>query len=564
MKDASVEREGCFVPSVEKSKYDKNNHSTSKTINPENMEDTGCVMRERIASKASDEFGDNVTVKEGLDEKDGRSVNSQNLPSELCKKGSSVEEEDSEGSLPRQGSMGFIVSGETVAGESEKSSPKQTGRDSHQNQENVEMDFAPVSFVLSNKSEGASISKQEHNVPKSEEVTEDEALTSVAMDNNSKILLMKDCEKEQPKLSLQETNHWEQGLDPSETSASHGAVSRNTEISVTVNDGHSIKQVPDMEQCQSASGMSSLTKVSEREVILTDGGKNPVKGVKDSIKNTSNVTVDSSCSTMNSADMNNACETLTVTTDKPADPGNCDSDTHLPSTSSVSGNTSRDPSLSSIEGSSVSSAAYIPSLSNLVQKSTFSTVVASSTVLSPEMEDLPSHPSTNNSTTPGSPSTLETGGPVSPLPPSPFHFFLPIPISPLPPSPVREVEPLSPLCSSPFDLEAPFLSESSSSSSSACQTETAQSLQEKSKSSISSSVKKIITHQNASVSRITKETKSSQPFKSGKKTIQSENTPRSFHAVAPPDAIAVKPQKNKNLEKTASTRNFQKTGYIKN
>lgn len=570
---------GCFVPSVEglgRLKYDKDNDSTKK-INHENLEDTVSLIHESLyetsVSKASDKISENVTVREGHDEKD-KSVSNQTLSmrdGELkhCKKGSSVEEEELEGSLPRQGSMGFIVSGEAVAGESEKSSPKQTGKDSYQNQEKRETDFTQVSSaVLNNLEEGSTISNQEHNVQKNGKVLEKVMLNGVEIEDNSKLPLTKDSDKEQPKLLFQDTNHSGREFIPSDKTAAQGTVSLNTETAVTKErESHSIQESSNIDNPQNVSDMSwARGQVHEHEVLMTDGGENPVNNVKDPIKSISKSSADLSCSTMNSADISNACEFPTGTFDKPDDPGNFNSEVHFPSTSSVSGDASRGPSSSSVEGSCISSVMYIPSLSKLVQKSSFPAVVASSTVLSPEMEDLPSQPHTDNSTIPGSPSTLSTGGPVSPLPPSPFHFFLSNPISPLPPSPIREVAPLSPLCSSPFDLEAPCLSESSSSS--VIQTETAHSLQENhrildSKSSISSSARKLKSRQHTAVSHVTKETKSSQSFQSGKKSIQSENTPRTFHAVAPPDAIAVKPQKNKDIAQTASAQNSQKTRYVK-
>lgn len=167
-------------------------------------------------------------------------------------------------------------------------------------------------------------------------------------------------------------------------------------------------------------------------------------------------------------------------------------------------------------------------------------MVASSTVVSPEMEDLPSHhPHTHSSPTPRSPSSLSAGGPVSPLPPSPYHFFLPNPISPLPPSPVGEVVPISPLCTSPFDLEESSINIHIASSES--QRLSHQSVS--TKTSIASSVKQtsIVHHRTAAV-QIAKETRPSQSCPSGKKIVQSDASPRTFHAVAPPDAIPVKAQ----------------------
>ena len=215
----------------------------------------------------------------------------------------------------------------------------------------------------------------------------------------------------------------------------------------------------------------------------------------------------------------------------------------LPGSSSAS---SQPPTSFPVEGSSRSSIpVYVPSLSKLVLKGRLPSGMPSSTVVSPEMENIPAHPPTDNSSTPRSPSSMSTGGPVSPLPPSPFHFFLPNPISPLPPSPVKEVVPISPLCTSPFDLEEPVpIQNESSESHKNIQISTTKTSITSSRSTLSlSSVSQTTSlHQCSSSSQNMKETRTSQLLPSGKKLVQSDASPCSFHAVAPPDAIPVKAQ----------------------
>lgn len=241
------------------------------------------------------------------------------------------------------------------------------------------------------------------------------------------------------------------------------------------------------------------------------------------------------------ADLSGDSDSL-VQTKQQKDVGNSKTANNAPNSIQATAGASRRPPTSFPPESSRSSSipVDIPSLSKFVQKSRFSAVVASSTVVSPEMEDLPSHhPHTHSFPTPRSPSSLSAGGPVSPLPPSPYHFFLPNPISPLPPSPVGEVVPISPLCTSPFDLEESSINiHTASSESQRCSNQNVGT-----KTTIVSSVKQtsIVHHRTASV-QIAKETRPSQSCSSGKKIVQTDASPRTFHAVAPPDAIPVKAQ----------------------
>ena len=270
-----------------------------------------------------------------------------------------------------------------------------------------------------------------------------------------------------------------------------------------------------------------------------------VKTVKQSLVSESHVSCVTTKSVSRSAGVKVSSE-CKIQTNEQISKGSVGMEVHVQSLPGSSSASSQPPTSFPVEGSSRSSfLVYVPSLSKLVQKGRLPSGMPSSTVVSPEMENIPAHPPTDNSSTPRSPSSMSTGGPVSPLPPSPFHFFLPNPISPLPPSPVKEVVPISPLCTSPFDLEEPVpIQNESSESHKNIQISTTKTSITSSRSTLSlSSVSQTTSlHQCSSSSQNMKETRTSQLLPSGKKLVQSDASPCSFHAVAPPDAIPVKAQ----------------------
>ncbi|XP_062575154.1 uncharacterized protein LOC134237083 isoform X2 [Saccostrea cucullata] len=406
---------------------------------------------------------------------------------------------DLESSLPRQGSMGFMVSGGDSGTESGKSTPKQKGAETSlvHTPESVNSEKSPRRN-LKNVDRNSDTSTEEQNVQHSVNVTEtcefgDQSEEDIA-DNSKQTSLDARCYS---KLNVPQTSeklslHFEDSVQQEEVTCVSNSTSNSSDVSgANRHPKQTIKQ-SDLKTSESEIAQSSTSSASysDRPPSLSEGG-------------------------------------------------------------------SRSPSL-----------VYIPSLSVLVQKSRFSAVVASSTVVSPEMENLPSQPRPENTTT--------SHPPVSPLPPSPFHFFLPNPISPLPPSPVREMAPISPLCTSPFDLDDQCLFESSSQ----CEESMDHSQENpqvlKLKSSKSSSVKssKISSVKSSKISSVTKKkvqtvstqsyvsaaTKTSRSTQSNGKTEQSGGAPQSFHAVAPPDAIAVRPQKNKETTQGTVNQNQEKSG----
>ncbi|XP_061184978.1 uncharacterized protein LOC133192991 [Saccostrea echinata] len=403
-----------------------------------------------------------------------------------------VEDTELEGSLPRQGSMGFMVSSGDSGTDSGKSTPKQKGTEKCMIQaQDAESSEKSLKRNLKNIDKNSDTSTLEQNVQDS----------------------VNDIE------TAQLGGHSEEDMKEDST------VKNELFKQSTHDSRHSSK----MNASQTSEKLSAcLEDLDKQEDVACFSN-----------------------STSNSSDLSGADKYPTQTIKQ------CDSKTsesgNAQSTSSSASNSDRPPSLSE-GGSSSPSLVYIPSLSVLVQKSTFSAVVASSTVVSPELENLPSHPRPDNTTT--------SQSPVSPLPPSPFHFFLPNPISPLPPSPVGEMAPISPLCTSPFDLDDQCLFEPSSN----CEESVDHSLENPQvlklklsklstvKSSKLSSVKSSklpsVSRKKiqavATQSHVSIATKTSQCSQSREKIVQSSSAPRSFHAVAPPDAITVRPQKNKD------------------
>lgn len=509
--------------------------------------------KNRDYSNSATKFKSTVEISDNSNKNDMCKVHvisdrniSVDLLNKVCSKPSENEsiKEKNEGvieepELPRQESMGFVLSGDSMV------EAEMVPSDSDKVEQDLFINIKDSSGIISQEEK-----EQLSSACDQERILQTDSGTKVSVQQVSEIVVLKTMEDEQSvnvksdlQLVSQDASKMNRLKYPGSDRDIHGEDARKSVDHNEGSAGETLSEVNSGTVCDVNGGKFNRAseQVIGRRVLQTSKSSGESVNTLNQPSVCKRGSVSTNLSQSTSANLSGDSDSLAQMKQQ-KDVGNSKTAINAPSSIQASTGASRRPPTSfPPEGSRSSSIpVYIPSLSKFVQKSRFSAVVASSTVVSPEMEDLPSHhPHTHSSPTPRSPSSLSAGGPVSPLPPSPYHFFLPNPISPLPPSPVGEVVPISPLCTSPFDLEESSINIHIASSES--QRLSHQSVS--TKTSIASSVKQtsIVHHRTAAV-QIAKETRPSQSCPSGKKIVQSDASPRTFHAVAPPDAIQVKAQ----------------------